>query len=189
MNLKLYIPGLIILLLLLTTACSNETTATKSTTQKVIPKAESTQGEELIKHDSESYTISYPKDWTLTTISKNAELITILDNTGKESFKRNFTVLVSDRGDITFDELVEKFTKEITAIQKNAVIDSSQKLERNGLAYQEVIFSSPDFGTKNINHYLVQNQKGFFLGYTTTIDDFENYQAQALEVLNSFIAK
>jgi len=139
--------------------------------------------------DSESYTISYPSNWELNQLNKYSEAIIMSDKSATK-FKKNISVQITRIGNSTLDEMLEKYKKEIHAASDKAKILESERLERDGIPYYQIVYTSDAFmDTKNFNQYWVKGDKCYFLSFTSTPEGFDNYREKGLEILNSFKIK
>ena len=151
------------------------------------------------KHGSETkilktknYSISYPSDWTVDQTNQMGTDFIILSQLTSESdlFSENVNLIVQDLTgyDLDLAAYTQLSIDQIKALITDAELISSEKINGAENDFQKVIYTGRQgqYQLKFEQYYLVENNKAYVLTLTCEIDQFDSYQKQGEQILNSF---
>jgi hypothetical protein len=142
-----------------------------------------------------SYSIRYPKNWTVDRTGLMGADLVILSQKDSDSdkFRENVNVMVQDLKGLNMD--IEKYvdisTRQIKNLLTKANIIESTRIHQQGNEFHKLIFTGVQgiFSLKTEQYYFVVNEKAFVITFTTEESSYDSYRKTGEMILQSFEPK
>ncbi|MGB1204533.1 MAG: hypothetical protein ACPG5B_02735 [Chitinophagales bacterium] len=141
------------------------------------------------------YTFKFPFDWVVDKSGQMGMDLIVFSKVSSENdvFKENVNLIVQDLSniDIDFEGYVELSNNQVKNILKNSKVMKNERIERDGLIFQEVIYSGKQNNYQLIFHqlYTIFDKKAYVLTFTGEEKAFADYKEIAAEIMDSFVLK
>lgn len=146
-------------------------------------------------YDQNGYYIEYPSEWEVNGVEDNGMQFAFLSPLSSETdnFSENINLLKQDISsyNLDLDSYVDISKKQIASMVEDGKILVSQKLEKNGRSFYEMVYAGEQEGmTLKWKQYCwVENGNAYVLTYTAMAEEYDNYESTATQIMDSFKLK
>lgn len=145
--------------------------------------------------DDSTYSISYPKTWTMDTSGENGTKFYLFSPFLSENdhFKENVNLLIQDMEgfQITLDEYAEFTIDDIKNNVLNSTIIESTRKNAHGYEFHKMVYNG-EIRNNNITffqYYYIKTNKVYLLTFTTETSQYSRYLPVCERIMDSFILK
>lgn len=142
-----------------------------------------------------TYSINYPDNWVLNTSGQMGSSFILFTplSSKQDQFRENVNLIIQDLTghNLDLDKYVALSENQIKTMVTNGEIIESKRITTGNLDYQKVIYTGKQglFNLKFEQYFWVIGNKAFILTFTCEESQFDNYQATAEKIMNSFKIK
>ena len=140
----------------------------------------------------QNYSISYPDSWKLNKSGQMGTSFILFSplSSEQDKFKENVNLIVQDLTGhkLDLDQYVEISEGQIKTMLTDGNIIESKRIKTETLHYHKIIYSGKQgiFNLKFEQYYWVVDDQAYVLTLTCEKNQFDNYQAVAEKILDSF---
>lgn len=142
-----------------------------------------------------TFSISYPKTWTVDRSGQNGTSFYLFSPflSSNDVFQENVNLIIQDvKGyGITLDSYTAFSIDDIGKSVQNSQILENIRKSAHGLSYHKMVYTGEINGFKLtfMQYYWAENEKVYLLTFTSEPDQFSKYLPVADRILNSFVIK
>lgn len=139
---------------------------------------------------NESYSIEYPRTWTVKENELGAELFILAPKSNAtDIFNENVNLIVQDLSgtSIDLDAYVRLSEKQITEVIGGKIV-RSERFKSGSLELHKIIYTGNinGFDLQLIQNYYVRDSKAYILSFTAEQSSYEPYRKIGTQMLQSF---
>lgn len=147
------------------------------------------------KLSGDDYSIDYPESWELDQSGQMGTIFILMSKAKSETdgFRENINMLRQNFAALGVDkkDYMELSINAIEGMLTNGKILTNEKLKKDGLEYQKVVYTG-DVGMRKlkfIQHYYLTDKSAYVLTFSAEESEFDDYVKQAEKTLDSFELK